>query len=329
MLKDKLRKNRHKLTFYLKGISEIGLPRSYYINQRKRWFKCLEAHRSEGDIEDIQRRVNYYNQWQKTARLASGAERAGDFTKGKSWAYYIDMKRYLMAFDPSVRLFYQPGDVTRVTDQLTFLKSRPIRHDNHTSVLLKLNRVRHYFFVNDQQPFEHKKNLLVWRGGCHQQHRKEFVKRFCDHPLCDVGDSRQESSDEVCNKGFLGISQQLGYKFILSIEGNDVATNLKWIMASNSLCFMTKPKFETWFMEGALVAGFHYVQVSDDYSDLDSKVQYYIDHPEQAKAIVRNANNYVKPFLNEPREHLIGLLVMQKYFEKTEQTTPLGLRLWE
>ena len=329
MLKDKLRKNRHKLAFYLKGISEIGLPRSYYIDQKERWFQRLETQRSKSDIEDIQWRVNYYNQWQKTAPLASGAERASDFTKGTSWAYYIDMKRYLLAFDPAVRFYYQPGDVKKVTDEPTFLKSRPISHDNQASVLLKLNRVRHYFFAHDHQPFEHKKNLLVWRGACHQKHRKEFVKRFYHHPLCDVGDSRQQFSHEVWNKGFLGISQQLGYKFILSIEGNDVATNLKWIMASNSLCFMTRPKFETWFMEGALVAGFHYVQLADDYSDLDNKVQYYIDHPEQGKAIIRNANNYVKPFLNGPREHLIGLLVMQKYFEKTEQTTPLGLRLWE
>ena len=329
MLKDKLKKNRHKLTFYIKGITEISLPRTYYIDQRKRWLKRLERSCSTSDIKNIQWRVNYYNQLQTTAPIAPGAERAKDFTKGKSWAYYIDMKKYLLAFDPAVRFFYQPGDIRKVPDEPTLLKSRPISRDNQTSVLLKLNRIRHYFFAHDHQPFEHKKNLLVWRGGCHQEHRLEFIKRFYHHPLCDVGDSRQQSNHEVWNRGFLGISQQLGYKFILSIEGNDVATNLKWIMASNSLCFMTKPKFETWFMEGTLVPGYHYIQLADDYSDLDSKVQYYIDHPGQAKAIVRNANNYVKPFLDEPREHVIGLLVMQKYFEKTAQTTPFTLSLWE
>ena len=317
------------MAFYLKGVSEIGLPRSCSITQRKRWFKCLKENRSKSDIKDIQWRVNYYNQSQSTVPLAPGAERVGDFTKGNSWAYYIDMKKYLLAFDPALQFFYQPGDLTKVPDEPTFLKSRPISDDNQTSVLLKLNRVRHYFFVHDHQSFEHKKNMLVWRGGCHQKHRQEFVKRFSHHPLCDVGDSRKQCINEIWSKSFLTISQQLDYKFILSIEGNDVATNLKWIMASKSLCFMTKPKFETWFMEGALRPGFHYVQLADDYSDLGNKVQYYIDHPEQAKAIVRNANNYVKPFLDEPREHLIGLLVMQKYFEKTAQTTPLELRLWE
>lgn len=329
MLKDKWKKNRHKLAFYLKGVGETGLPRRYYIDQKIRWFKRLEKERSQSDIDDIQRRVNYYNQWQNAASLASGAQRASDFSKGKSWAYYIDMKKYLLAFDPAMRFFYQPGDIRTVPAEPTFLKSRPISNDNQTSVLLKLNRIRHYFFVQDHQPFQHKKNQLVWRGACHREHRQDFVKRFYRHPLCDVGDSHEKFSHEVWHKGFLSISQQLDYKFILSIEGNDVATNLKWVMASNSLCFMTKPKFETWFMEGALVPGYHYVLLADDYSDLEEKVQYYIDHPGQANAIIRNANDYVKPFLDAPREHLIGLLVMQKYFEKTGQVAPLGLGLWE
>ena len=39
------------------------------------------------------------------------------------------------------------------------------------------------------------------------------------------------------------------HKFILCIEGNDVASNLKWVMSSNSVAVMPKPKFESWFME--------------------------------------------------------------------------------
>ena len=49
------------------------------------------------------------------------------------------------------------------------------------------------------------------------------------------------------------INEQLHYKFILCSEGNDVASNLKWVMSSNSIAVMPKPKFETWFMEGILV----------------------------------------------------------------------------
>lgn len=329
MLKDKWKKNRHKVAFYLKGVSEIGLPRRYYIHQKRQYFRDVINMRSPDDIDDIRRRVNYYNQCQSTAPIAAGAQIAREFARGKSWAYFIDMKKYLLAFDPALKFFYQPGDVRTVPEEPTFLKSRPIGDANETSILLKLNRIRHYFFMQDNQSFEEKKNLLVWRGACHREHRQDFVKRFHRHPLCDVGDSHEKFQHQAWHKGFLSISQQLGYKFILSIEGNDVATNLKWIMASNSLCFMTRPRFETWFMEGALVPGHHYVALADDYSDLDEKIQYYLDHPVEAKDIIANANHYVKKFMDEPREHLIGLLVMQKYFEKTGQLAPLGLGMWE
>ena len=100
-------------------------------------------------------------------------------------------------------------------------------------------------------------------------------------------------------------------------------------MASNSLCFMTRPRFETWFMEGALVPGHHYVALADDYSDLDEKIQYYLDHPVEAKDIIANATHYVKKFMDELREHLIGLLVMKTDFEKTGQLAPVGLGMWE
>jgi len=70
------------------------------------------------------------------------------------------------------------------------------------------------------------------------------------------------------------IDEQLEYKFILSLEGNDVATNLKWIMSSNSLAFMPRPKYETWFMEGNLVPNHHYILIKDDYSDLEERLKY-------------------------------------------------------
>ena len=82
---------------------------------------------------------------------------------------------------------------------------------------------------------------------------------------------------------------------------------------------MTKPKYETWFMEGTLEPGFHYVELADDFSDLEEKLIYYQQHAGEAKRIIENANNYVKQFLDRKQEHLIGLLVMQKYFEKTGQ----------
>ena len=105
------------------------------------------------------------------------------------------------------------------------------------------------------------------------------------------------------------------YKFILSLEGYDVATNLKWIMNSKSLCFMPKPTCESWFMEGTLIPNFHYVEIKNDFSDLEEKIKYYITNVKECKKIIRNANKYVNQFKDKDREHIIEILVLDKYFD--------------
>ena len=45
---------------------------------------------------------------------------------------------------------------------------------------------------------------------------------------------------------------------------------------------------ETWFMEGTLIPDYHYIEIKEDFSDLKEKLQYYIDHPEKANAIIQH-----------------------------------------
>ena len=68
-------------------------------------------------------------------------------------------------------------------------------------------------------------------------------------PNTDIGDTRKAVDAEEFLELLLAAKSNSKNKFIISIEGNDVASNLPWIMASNSLAFMTKPKFEGWFMQ--------------------------------------------------------------------------------
>ena len=117
----------------------------------------------------------------------------------------------------------------------------------------------------------------------------------------------------------LTINQQLTYKFILCLEGNDVASNLKWVMSSNSIAVMTKPKFETWFMEGLLKPDFHYIQIKDDYSDLEDRLNNYITHTQKAMDIIYNANQYISQFKDHKQEELISLCTLEKYFIQTNQ----------
>lgn len=72
-------------------------------------------------------------------------------------------------------------------------------------------------------------------------------------------------------------------------------------------------------MEGPLQGGVHYIEIKDDYSDLEEKIRYYSTHPEEAKAIIRNAQAFVDQFRDKEREELISLLVLEKYFRHTRQ----------
>ena len=175
--------------------------------------------------------------------------------------------------------------------------------------------------IQDGQAFEDKKDLLVWRGAAWKPWRKDFLKQYWNHPLCDVGQVNAPTDLEMVAwvKPKMTVEEQLQYKFILSIEGNDVASNLKWIAQSNSLCFMTKPNHETWMMEGRLEGGVHYVQLRDDYADVPEKIEYYMAHPKEALQIISNLQQYYKQFTNRELDELISLLVIKNFASCTGQ----------
>ena len=103
----------------------------------------------------------------------------------------------------------------------------------------------------------------------------------------------------------------------MSLEGNDVASNLKWVMSSNSIAVTPRLTQETWFMEGTLKPNYQYIEVKDDFSDLEERLNYYIEHPDEAEAIICHAHEYVELFRDRKREKLVSLLVLKKYFDIT------------
>lgn len=319
-------KNWYKTAYYTQGLLRNLMPERYWQYQLRRLLVEIDNLASEKK-EYLLRRVNYYNKLSAVFELPAGLDFDHQLYPGKkSTAYAMDFLWWLSFFSRSSdqkRLAYSYlfGDITHVPDTPTFLKSRPIMDDagNENSVLLKLNQIRHYYTVKDEYHFDTKLPAIVWRGKSNHPDRVAVLSRYYESQFCDVGDTHYPHKRTIYARPFMSISEQLRYRYVLSIEGHDVATNLKWIMASNSLCFMRKPKFETWFMEGSLIPGVHYVQLLDDHSDIEEKIQYYNAHPEQAKTIIANANRYVEQFQDQHQELMITLLVMQKYFHLSGQ----------
>jgi hypothetical protein len=306
-----------KLLFHLHGILHLLTPGWFTRRRLKEILGSINAF----DSMYIRKRVTYYNQQQIPFRVGDDASVFSQLSFKKRSAYYFDFQECIRYFDPTLQFNYIFGDVIDVPAVPSFVKSRPIIGNNTASILFKLNKVRHFTFVNDKQSFQQKKNKLVWRGKAGVAGRIAFVKNNFYNPMFDIGQTNppEKDGDPLWQKGYMSISEQLQYKCILSIEGFDVASNLKWIMSSNSLCFMKKPIYETWFMEGQLLPGVHYVQLKDDYSDIDEKLNYYLKYPGKALEITRQANLYCDQFRDKKRETLISLLVMKQYFEQSGQ----------
>ena len=306
----KILKN-NKLTYYIKN---------YFIFFIAKFHKDTVSRKLQNNTYDttyINYRVNYYNKLLQKQEIDNSAESIEHFYKThKKNAYYFDSIIHLIYFNWHKKINYVFGDVTHVPKVPSFVKSRPISGDNKNSILLKLDKVRHYFFVNDKKKFVDKKNILVWRGDARRKpHRLRFLKKLYMHPLCDVGQTHKPIEDVPWQKGKLSIAEQLDCKFILCVEGYDVATNLKWTMSSNSLAFSYKMKYETWFMEGELIPNHHFVLIKDDLSDVEEKMAYYTKNPKEALKIIKNAKEHVRQFQNKKRERYISFLTIQKYFD--------------
>ncbi|MFD2967650.1 glycosyl transferase family 90 [Sphingobacterium bambusae] len=304
-----LRNKNNKFFYYLGAVSRALIPAAW---ARRSLADKLRADwgADQGYIEE---RVNYYNKLSRPKPLSTDAIAIAEYKiPERIRVYYFDSMEYLRFFDPAYRFQLIPGDVTHIPDFPALVKSRPIAGDNENSVLLKLDKSRHFNFIKDNIRFEDKKDKLVGRSGFSQSHRQRFFDRYAGHPLCDLAKATKSS-----HPNFLSIAEHLDYKFILALEGNDVATNLKWIMSSSSIAVMPKPTYETWFMEGCLIPDVHYICISDDFSDLESKLNYYIAHQDAALRIVKEANAYMEQFKNKKREDAISLLLLEKYFRLT------------
>ena len=309
------------LKYYVRSYLHEAIPRWFTRWQAKRIFEQLDTRK---DREEILRRVDYYNRltidtpidqriWQ------SETVRVKDQPMTGQSSYYHDAIEIARYFSSEYRWVLVPGDTIHVPSVPSIVKSRPLVDNNINSVLLKLDKNRHFLFVNDHKTWLEKRNVAIFRGdlGPYKPNRDLFINRWGGHSMVDAASTNRSEEHPEWQKCKLTINEHLDYKFIMSLEGNDVASNLKWVMSSNSIAVTPKLKRETWFMEGTLIPNYHYIEVREDFEDLEERLQYYIEHPNEAAAIIHHAHEYVRQFQDAERERLISLLVLKRYFDVT------------
>ncbi len=311
-------KNSKLRYFVSRTAGELLLPDILFRRRREALLAEIDR---RPDRDEIHARADYCNRLRAPAPLGPDAPRLADFRVGrKGQVYYFDAREVTRYFPGDLRWRFLPGDITYVPAEPSVVKSRPVAGDNANSVLLNLNKVRHFTFVRDRVPFRAKADAAVFRGKvCSKPKRLRLFEALFGQPGFDLGDtSGRAGVPPEWRTRKMTIREQLGCKFVLAIEGNDVASGLRWILSPNSLAGVPSPEFETWFLEGTLVPDVHYVEIAPDFSDAAEKTRWYAAHPDAAQRILDAAHAHVARFLDPRRELLVALLVMQRYFECTQ-----------
>jgi hypothetical protein len=249
--------------------------------------------------------------------------------------YYHDMTRYIHG-TPSLYhrpfLFY-PKDRVEAFHVPTLVKSRPI-HDRGESILLNLNYKRHFedvFSVDKlDMPYEEKKDILVWRGATtgygfgnnipyRETSRENLVTMYHDSssPHIDIAlspiNNMEKQSYSIYARDTIPMKDMLRYKFVVSIEGNDVATNLKWLLYSNSVPFCLPFTMQSWILEDQLEPWRHYIPLRADLTDVEDKIEWALNHHHKCKEIAKEGRDYMTTFLDIRQERTIVKNILDIY----------------
>jgi hypothetical protein len=196
-------------------------------------------------------------------------------------------------------------------------------------VIWKLESIRHWDpiepSIREDTAWEKKKASVTWRGAftgrahhktsdskmtelehCRENQRCSFVLDHASSKLIDAGlDSTvglisNTVSGVILTKERLSMAKIQKHKVIISLEGNDVASGLKWNLLSQSVVLMPKPTRTSWAMEELLEPWVHYIPMNDDGSNAEEMVQWVFDNDEKAKQIAQRATLFIYDLLFHP-----------------------------
>jgi hypothetical protein len=203
-------------------------------------------------------------------------------------------------------------------------------------IIWNLNTPRHFGPVQeavlDSVAWEDKKDQAVFRGAMTAHFKAEMYQknvsadRLCELvPRCKLVVSYEKSplvdalltllpSVEVnrpldttafrkaaLTDDEMNIASQLQYKALILLEGNDVASGLKWALASNSIVLMPPPTASTWAMEELLQPWVHYVPLDPNLTNVEEQMQWVLNHDTEAQQIANRGSLWIKDLVLHPQ----------------------------
>jgi hypothetical protein len=150
-----------------------------------------------------------------------------------------------------------------------------------------------------QLPWAEKRPSVVWRGGSSGFYRPsirmQVVERLYGVPHTDVRFTRGgwPINDNIIPDHHFGermtTAEQIQFKYILVIDGNTPASNGQWAFATGSVPIIVTHPGNRWWADSELCPMVNYVPVHYDLSDLLEKIQWLVEHDDQAHMIALNA----------------------------------------
>jgi hypothetical protein len=254
------------------------------------------------------------------------------------------------------RLSFSREQVTSMTAAVCRKETPPMfvnEENKMQSILWKLNRERHYGMLGDvdksDTEWTAKQNKTVFRGmltgqraykkgasdleKCLSLPRCRLVYKYHQSKVVDarlsgmlfeilgvpaVIDGKTLTSEEISMSGMLQ------YKGLLILEGNDVATGLKWAMLSKSVVLMPKPTRTSWAMEELLEPWVHYIPIDKDLTDIEEKTQWILNNDAAARRISERATLWIEDLFfhsdSQREEDLIQEKIMRRYHAHFDET---------
>ncbi|KAL3815510.1 hypothetical protein ACHAXA_006207 [Cyclostephanos tholiformis] len=202
------------------------------------------------------------------------------------------------------------------------------RDDVVEPILLPLNRKRHYGVASivpeNDIPWEQKEGRAVWRGKYGASKKTNDEIKFAlvsKHLHSSLVNAKFSELSKGAPKRMLGsymdMKNQLTYKYIISIEGNDVSSGLKWMLLSNSVVLMPPCTMESWAMEGKLKPFVHFIPLRADMSNVEEMVRWAESHPKETRLISERSTLFVYDAFFHPDaiedEERIMVRIMERY----------------
>lgn len=193
-------------------------------------------------------------------------------------------------------------------------------------IVWKLATHRHYGLLDqvaeNDKAWEEKKNKAVFRGqltgslgfnkraaaeeSCLKLHRCRLVYNHANSTLLNAKlTSTRKRLPNVINgvnltTSSISVRHLLKYKGIVMLEGNDVASGLKWALLSNSVVLMPIPRRTSWAMEELLQPWVHYVPLNDEATDVEEKMMWIRTHDADAQRISYAATLWIQDLAFHP-----------------------------